>query len=324
MAELKNEFSWSKSRARIFDECHRRYWFHYYGAWGGWDVDNTSPETREIYILKQLKNRWMWAGELVHWGVELVLKDLQGTQAGLPAGQAGIPLSPDRKGIQERILAEMRKDFVRSRNGTYRIEPKTGGLIEHEYKLDLTDEDWQKVKNHIMTCLENFFDSEILKELKQLPQEQWLPVERVSAFEFEGTKVYVKPDVLHRTEDGDVQIIDWKTSREDRKESLSGDFQLPTYFLYVIEKGLGEPEKVRAMEANLSTGTIREEIFDPEKIERIKREIRENINEMKRMLVDPERNIARKEDFNVATDSKVCRYCNFQKVCEDRPGEEGN
>ncbi len=315
MAELKNEFSWSKSRARIFEECHRRYWFHYYGSWGGWDVDRVSQQTREIYILKQLKTRWMWAGELVHWGVELALKDLKGAE---DPNRVAL----DRQRIEERVLVEMRKDFVRSRNGSYRLDPKIGGLFEHEYKLKLTDEEWQEVKKHIMTCLENFFDSKILEKLKQLPQDYWLPIEKVSSFDFEGIKVYVKPDVLHRMEEGGVQIIDWKTGREDRKESASSGFQLPTYLLYVIEKGWGKPDNVRAMEVNLSTGTIREEDFDPDNIERIKEEIRGNVGEMKRILVDPERNLARKKDFPVVTDPKVCRYCNFQKVCEDRPREE--
>src|SRR2546422_620828 len=38
MAELKNEFSWSRSRDNAFQECKRKYFYHYYGAWGGWDA----------------------------------------------------------------------------------------------------------------------------------------------------------------------------------------------------------------------------------------------------------------------------------------------
>jgi CRISPR/Cas system-associated exonuclease Cas4 (RecB family) len=250
----------------------------------------------------------MWAGELVHLGVELALKKIQN----------GIEESkPDE--IKDRILAEMRKDFVRSKNGTYRIEPKTGGLIEHEYRMDLTDEDWQDVKTHIMTCLDNFFETPIYEYLKTLQQDYWFPVEKVSAIKIDDTKVYVKPDVLHRLDDDWIRIIDWKTSREDREADT---YQLPTYFLYVLEKGWGQAEKIKAMEVNLFTGTIREEVFDPTKIEKFIKGIRQSIDEMKGFLVDPEKNIARKEDFPVVTDPKFCRYCNFQKVCTDRPTEK--
>ena len=59
MGILKNEFTWSASRARTFDYCPRQYWWNYYGSWGGWDRDCTR-EAREAYMLKNLANRWTW------------------------------------------------------------------------------------------------------------------------------------------------------------------------------------------------------------------------------------------------------------------------
>ena len=65
MATFKNEFSWSKTRDEIFKTCPRQYWFAYYGFWNGWLKD--APErTRQIYVLKNLKNRQTWAGEKIH------------------------------------------------------------------------------------------------------------------------------------------------------------------------------------------------------------------------------------------------------------------
>jgi hypothetical protein len=63
--ELRNELSWSHSRYETFRECLRRYFYHYYGSWGGWQ-DDADPLTRRLYILKQLKNRHLWAGGVVH------------------------------------------------------------------------------------------------------------------------------------------------------------------------------------------------------------------------------------------------------------------
>src|SRR5213595_837965 len=72
MAELANEFSWSRSRDGAFQECKRKYYYHYYGAWGGWDAA-ASEEVRRLYILKQLASRQQWAGRVVHDAIEMAL-----------------------------------------------------------------------------------------------------------------------------------------------------------------------------------------------------------------------------------------------------------
>ena len=64
MSSFKNEFSWSISRDRVFQTCPRQYYFNYYGYWDGWET-GAPAKTRQIYILKQLKNRYMWAGAKV-------------------------------------------------------------------------------------------------------------------------------------------------------------------------------------------------------------------------------------------------------------------
>src|SRR5262245_65916514 len=70
MGDLANEFSWSRSRDNTFQECRRRYFYHYYGAWGGWDA--SAPEdVRRLYILKQLSSRQQWAGRVVHDAIEM-------------------------------------------------------------------------------------------------------------------------------------------------------------------------------------------------------------------------------------------------------------
>ena len=64
MSTFKNEFSWSISRDRVFQTCPRQYYFNYYGYWGGWEI-NAPQRVKQIYVLKQLKNRYMWSGEKV-------------------------------------------------------------------------------------------------------------------------------------------------------------------------------------------------------------------------------------------------------------------
>jgi len=54
MTELRNDFSWSKSRDEIFQTYPRQYYFNYYGYWGGWSKD-TPERIKRIYILKNFK-----------------------------------------------------------------------------------------------------------------------------------------------------------------------------------------------------------------------------------------------------------------------------
>ena len=76
MSAFKNEFSWSITRDRVFQSCPRQYYYNYYGYWGGWEMD--APErTRQTYILKNLKNRFMWAGEKVHDCIKHTLTNLR-------------------------------------------------------------------------------------------------------------------------------------------------------------------------------------------------------------------------------------------------------
>jgi len=51
-----NEFSWSRTRDNVFQECRRRYCYHYYGAWGGWDIA-TDPAARAWRRLQSVPSR---------------------------------------------------------------------------------------------------------------------------------------------------------------------------------------------------------------------------------------------------------------------------
>src|SRR4026209_3054187 len=84
VADLANEFSWSRTRDNAFQECRRRYYYQYYGAWGGWDADS-DPLVRRLYVLKQLATRQMWAGRPVHEAGGRVLRAPR-ARAARPAG----------------------------------------------------------------------------------------------------------------------------------------------------------------------------------------------------------------------------------------------
>lgn len=116
MTELKNEFSWSKTRDEVFRTCPRQ---SCYGYWNGW-LENAPERARQIYVLKDLKNRHMWAGEKVH---ECIQRSLNNIRRGIKV------LSVDE--IVSITLDQMRAEFRSSRVGNYLKNPKTCGLFPY-------------------------------------------------------------------------------------------------------------------------------------------------------------------------------------------------
>ena len=198
MSDIRNEFSWSKSRHEIFRACPRQYYFNYYAYWGGWE-QNAPERIRKIYVLKNLKNRFMWAGEKVHDCIKHTLKNLQRNVSILPM-----------EDIVSITLNQMRDEFRSSRDKRYVAYPKSCALFEHEYDLDLPDDKWKKIADDVEKCLRNFYQSETFALLKELPEQNWLEVEDFSSFYIDGTKVWAVIDCSFRTEKG-ITIIDWKT-----------------------------------------------------------------------------------------------------------------
>ena len=74
--EFKNDFSWSFSRDNVFNTCKRKYYYSYYGSWGGWNKD-ADELSKKLYMLNKMTSLPMLAGSIVHDEVERTLKVLR-------------------------------------------------------------------------------------------------------------------------------------------------------------------------------------------------------------------------------------------------------
>ena len=299
MGKLKNEFSWSKSRNDTFRQCHRKYYYSYYGHWGGWEFD-APDEVRQIYILGKLKNRFMWAGGIVHNSIRNVLEE---TKSGR------VPLM---NRLIELTREQMRHDFESSKNKMYWQDPKSCALFEHEYDVEVKEERWKDLWNHVETCLQNFYSSDIFDMVRNIDFSLWLPIEEFQSFPFEDTKINVKLDFAYKDTDGGVTIIDWKTGKS---ELAGSDVQLACYTLFAINHWNVSPEKVKTIEYNLHHKRGITNRLDTGEIEEIRGYMRKSIKEMKALLVDPVENIASKDSFAKTIDKDTCNSCNFKRVC---------
>jgi len=294
---VTNDFSWSKTRDEIFRDCLRKYFFHYYGAWGGWDP-NAPPRTRQLYILKNLQTRATWVGDRVHRAIHAALA-------------APTENTPDS--MEEQVLATLRQDFRDSVSRRYRQYPrKVCGLFEHEYELEITDEQWKETADHAVQCLRTFFGSDIFSAIRQLPPDAWLELEELASFTLDGIKVYVQLDFAQRTETG-VKIFDWKTGRA---ENANAELQLTCYTLYAAEKWRVAPEHAQTVEFNLASGVITPRQFAAAGLETMKDYIRDSADEMSFLLEDAASNKPQPEAaFELADDRAACHRCNFLKLC---------
>lgn len=301
MADLKNEFSWSKSRTGTFEECPRKYYYQYYGSWGGWDK-KSDPKTRTTYILKQLQTRQQWIGATVHNGLRWVLTTLRDKGAAPP---------------EETTLGALGKrlalDFQNSGEGLYWDEPKKMcGLIEHEYdELEVPDEVWSALFEKALAAVSTFYHSELFQMLSALPNEQWLEIEKLGSFDVDGVKVWVQLDCAFRA-DGNIHIIDWKTGRADAGATK---MQLALYAWYAGKEWNTPPEQIVPAEFNLGSGELISHTFADTDFQPVRERIATSVAAMRELLDDAGANTATEENFPLAETNHPCATCSFRRVC---------
>ena len=304
MAELTNDFSWSRSRDNTFQECRRKYFYHYYGAWGGWDAA-ASDQVRRLSVLKQLASRQQWAGRVVHDAIEMAFH--------VYAQGRDIPVEPFIADVIERMRGEWRS----SKAARYRDNPKTTALFEHEYRVELKPEAWQALSRNVAACLRNFFRLPLTAEIRRTEPEHWSVEHWSKVFDFEGTPVWVAPDFGYWTAQGRLTLVDWKTGGAN---SEGAAFQLGCYALYANEVLGVPPARVDLLEANLREPTVTPHHWSDARLEEVKEQLRLSVRSMKAYLANPEANVAVMANFERTEELRICRWCNFRAVCRPELG----
>lgn len=297
--EFKNRFSWSRSRDELFNRCHREYYYHYYGYWGGWD-SLVDKRVRQLYVLRNLKNRHMWLGTTAHSSIKQMIKEVQNGQ------------NPDLYNHIARLHNRIEREFNESSTGLYKKFPKYKlGLFEHEYELPISKDEWKETTDNAEKCLTIFFNSDVFQYIQSVDPSNYLIIEKLDNFDFEGTTVWVGLDFALK--DGDnLLIFDWKTGKVRRVEM---DVQLACYSLYALEKFGYLPENIVCKRYNVFLDVVDDFKISSELISGVKNYMRGSISSMKNLLVDVGENIAREDDFEVTQDNSTCKSCNFRKVC---------
>lgn len=300
-ALLRNDFQWSVSRDRTFRECPRQYWFNHYGFWGGWEP-GVESRTREIYVLKQLKTRPTWIGDVVHRCIRQSLENLARGITVLPVSEI-LSITRDL----------MRREFRESRSGLYNADPKAAcGLFEHEYRVHVTDDEWREAADTVDRCLLNFYDSEVWTHLQQKQPVDFLEIESFSRFPLDGVDVTVKMDCATRETDH-VIVWDWKTGR---RVGADAQLQLACYAFYVHQAYAVPIHRVEMRRFELASREVHTRSIAERELNEILAYVRGSVADMRSLLDDPDRNLAHEDRFAKVSRREICSRCNFVRLCE--------
>ena len=303
MAELTNDFTWSKSRHEKFQECLRAYYYQYYGSWGGWEAPAGSS-VRELYVLKKLSSRWQWAGSVVHDALKQLLARARRTGQFRMLGE-----------VLARTRDLARRQWSISREKSYwREASRITGLVEHEYAEPVANEEWKRIWDEVIEgSLRAFYASETFGLIRDTPREKWLTVDELDSWLFEGTKIWVAVDFAFTDADGTIHVVDWKTGRERAVDHT----QVGIYALYAQQKWGVALQAVMGGLVYLSTPTgDRVSVSaDPAALEACKDAMRRSISAMQERLYDAARNVARLEQFSQLPEREACHRCPFRRPC---------
>ena len=284
-------FSWSISRHDCFATCRRRYFYSYYAA----------PEDPEIQRLKRLSALPLWTGSVVHETIEKVLR-----------GFDHMPSDVEQEAIvRDTVHSRMLSEWRESEAGSLRFR-----LFEHEYDVPVDPEDKKIAVGTVMRSLRNFFKSETLRQAFAAGRERWLSLEDLVSFQVGETSVFLRMDLAYRQDDGRVVIVDWKTGRS---EGRFNEIQLAGYALCAVEHGwVKEPEELVTELAYLAVPRYVRRSVDRAKLAHARSFIAKSAGTMKSLLLDSLANVGRLEDFAMIEKPRVCRRCNYRRLCFPR------
>jgi hypothetical protein len=295
------ELSWSLSKNKMFEQCPRRYYYHYHFAPQAKYCSDASEDLRLAGEMRCIKSLDMWVGEIVHGAIQWTLELIN-------CGKA-----PSEKDIRSEVKRRLSEGWKASKNRLWRTcqEDIYPNLFEHYYKIPVNESTINRLKDKAYTSTSNFIKSDVFNHIGNAPQDRWLPIERYAAFRLKELLMYVKFDFAMR-EGKQLVVYDWKTG----KPSEDTIHQLMCYAAYTADKWQVPYENVKVCAVHLYPELeLIEQPVTLEGIDKLYTYVKRGFDAMIKCLRDPQRNIAVMEDFPMTENLLHCAYCNFKGIC---------
>ena len=308
MTAGNKELSWSLTKARTFEECPRRYYYHYYLSRAG-NVFDAPDEARLALEMKGIQSLDMWAGEVVHSTIQWTLEAIRG---------GGTPSAEEARAEAKRRLS---RGWRGSAGKLWKTEPKGGhaNLFEHYYGMAVGDKAVERVKDKTYVSVRSFMESDILREIAGAPADRWLPIEKYASFRMDGLLVYVKFDFALR-DGAQLTVYDWKTGKPTAQELL----QLTVYAMYASDKWGVPIENTKVCAVHLHPELdSREHLIGVPEMDEVREHLKQSFKGMVSHLRNPSRDIAAMDDFPMTGNLARCPRCNFKGICPQSRIAEG-
>lgn len=298
-------FSWSASRAGVFADCPRGYWFQYYAATGK-APDVAPDEAAAAARLRQLTSLPLWIGARVHDTIEGLLRR---ARAGLAVGDAEV------EAALERVVARMRGEYVASVRDTARA---TGDyrawcrFHEHEYGRDVPRETWAARVEGARQMVRAWAAAGWPDRVRQAGPAGVRALEDLVEWSWDGAKIYLKVDLALGFPDGAVQVVDWKTGGHDRGEN---PLQMMVYALFARAAWNVDPARLDVREVYLRLDPPERPCrIDAAALDEGAARLSASIGAMLERLDDPARDAAPRDRFETRPGPR-CHGCNFLALC---------
>ncbi len=296
--KLKSELTWSFSRDRLFKECQRAYYYHYYASWGGWE-SNADEFSKKAYILKNIRGIDAWVGDIAHQMIKWLIDNKLGGKT--IAHEEAI----------KRAKEVLMRTWEQSRSKMWRGNVKYNlNLFEHYYNADPTREELSFKLAKVTKAIKTIYACGLLDYIGQTSNDNVLRVDELDSFLFEGTKVFAIPDFALKN--NKYILYDWKTGNTNEKDRL----QLSFYLLYAMKKWKLKEEDVQIVPVYLSQELVSFTPIEPYPVSETKDYIRNSLKAMKKVLTDPKENKADAALCQKTQEQWRCKRCKFKEICK--------
>lgn len=305
------EFSWSSSRARMFEECSLCYGLYYYGAHNGW-LQSSSPLAQAAYRYKVTRS------------TEEKLMEAVTTYAYNHHYKDALTVEEFRNAVR----LELNKAFSASKNhkDEWYKKPKHVPVLTEMIRSDVLDPALVKsVGNKMENIVKNFYQTQTMREMEE--KHTIMKLSRFNKFtmkRLDDLTVFIGLHLLYQRADGKMVAVNYKT--EEQESHID---QLGSIALYLKHKYGFALEDIVLRDEFLLSGTNVEYFLTDDDIEEMYEVIEDSVNMMAEHVIDGD--LKRNEGISLSTyhrnpkhsdacGNTNCPYCQLVKLdLEEQP-----
>jgi hypothetical protein len=291
--------NWSYSRRESVDQCLRRYFYQYYGG-----CIPDAALRAEVKSLREIKNRHLRTGELLHLAVGTYFKKKKlGTD---------LPSNWLQSWVRKLFAADQQYSLSIRSGGARSTEQYPPTLLDEILLAEDSGDELRAATDQLIRAIQRFFADDVFKPFRILGSKQGSLIEH--KLSLTGYPVPVSGKLDLAAEDGNsVTIVDWKLgcASDGGAESL----QLATYGLWAQATYNLPAEQIRIVKAHLSDGAVVDFKADDEAFANARVRIHQDLERMSILHGYGEAGTV--DAFTPLPHAKVCRLCPYRKICPE-------